>query len=236
MHPKPRGSDPGGSNSGFETKLSSDLGRRTTRAARRALRHPVSPGCLGLVEGHISGTQQGLAGIAVGRKAGKSYRDGQLEHSVPCWYLRPLDGPAHGFRTRAQCRFSRSGKDNDEFLPAGPTSDIFLAHAGCQFLRDPPQGTVADFVAQRVVDPLEMIHVDRHDADRSSETTRAQDFAVQAFLELAAIVQAGERIAHRLQIQVQLAHHLPSEDAQYVELLRLQLSGNEIRSEERSVG
>src|SRR3989442_1100293 len=88
MHPKPRGNDPGGSNSGFETKLSSDLGRRTTRAARRALRHPVSPGCLGLVEGHISGTQQGLAGIAVGGKAGKSYRDGQLERSVPCWYLR----------------------------------------------------------------------------------------------------------------------------------------------------
>src|SRR5260221_937099 len=39
---------------------------------------------------------------------------------------------------------------------------------------------------------------------RSSDATRAQDFAVQAFLELAAVVQAGERIAHRLQVQLQL--------------------------------
>src|SRR2546427_6435663 len=37
----------------------------------------------------------------------------------------------------------------------------------------------------------------------------------------------------RLQIEFQLAHHLPSEDAQYVELFRLQLPGNEIDHAQR---
>jgi len=78
-----------------------------------------------------------------------------------------------------------------------------------------------------------MVHVDRHDADRSSDATRAQDFAVQAFLELAAVVQAGERIAHRLQVQLKLAHHLPSKDAQYFELLRLQLPGTKSITRQR---
>ena len=36
---------------------------------------------------------------------------------------------------------------------------------------------------------------------------------MQALLELAPIVQTGERIAHRLQIKIQLAHHLPRKNA-----------------------
>src|SRR6266513_3780662 len=106
--------------------------------------------------------------------------------------MRPLDGLAYGLRTRAQRRFPCPGKNDDEFLSAGTTGDVFLAHAGRQFVRDPSQGAVAHLVAQGVVDPLEMVHVDRDDADRSSEATRAQYLAVQAFLELAAVVQSGE--------------------------------------------
>src|SRR5205809_2444728 len=55
----------------------------TTRNVRRAHGHPVSPGCLGLVERYVRCAQHSLSRIAVGGKAGKSYRDGQLEHSLP---------------------------------------------------------------------------------------------------------------------------------------------------------
>ncbi len=58
--------------------------------------------------------------------------------------------------------------------------------------------------------------------------------AVQAFLELPAIVQAGERIAHRLQIEVELPHHLPRKNAQRPDLLRIELSRNEVDHAQRS--
>jgi len=38
---------------------------------------------------------------------------------------------------RERNAFSPPRKDDDEFLPAGPAGDVFLAHAGGQFVRDP---------------------------------------------------------------------------------------------------
>ena len=62
-------------------------------------------------------------------------------------------------------RSVRSGHDHDEFLAPEPARDVFIPEQIFQAIADRPQHHVAGVVAVIVIVFLEMIDIDRKDAD-----------------------------------------------------------------------
>ena len=60
------------------------------------------------------------------------------------------------------------------------------------------QHLITETVAMGVVDLLEMVHVEQHDADRKIAAPRQVQQAAQLLTQDAAVVQAGQRVAHGL--------------------------------------
>src|SRR5207245_2398083 len=58
--------------------------------------------------------------------------------------------------------------------------------------------------AEHVVAALEMIYVDHHHAERLVAAPSAALFAIQRLLEVAAVVKAGQRVAHSPVVQAEV--------------------------------
>ena len=110
--------------------------------------------------------------------------------------------PSRSCRARLLGGLERSFRQQDhKFVAAVAAGDVFFAHALLQECAQLAQEGIAGFVAVGVVESLEAVHVQQHDGQLPLPARRAADFAVQDFVQIAPIVEAGERIADGLQAQ-----------------------------------
>ena len=86
-----------------------------------------------------------------------------------------------------------SGLENHEFVAAETGDDVVLANGGGQTRGDLAQEFVADRVAERVVDRLEAIEIEKQDRDLSAARDRDQRLA-NLVEQRGAIDEAGEGV------------------------------------------
>jgi len=94
------------------------------------------------------------------------------------------------------------GQNDDEFLAAEATGDVLVAEQAVQTLADPAQYHVAGVVAVIVIVFLEMIDIDRKDADAFSGARGSRKFAAAGLQHVAPVKKAGQRVADRLVAQL----------------------------------
>ena len=89
-----------------------------------------------------------------------------------------------------------TGLDDGEFVAAEPRHQIVAADAGAQAVRDLAQQLVADLVAERIVDALELVDVDIEDRERLA-LGKLRHAALQMPAHQHAVGQIGERVVMR---------------------------------------
>src|SRR5207302_7208597 len=92
-------------------------------------------------------------------------------------------------------------EEQREFFSADAARDIALANVPLQQETHAPQDDVTGAVAQGVVDALEVIDIQSDYGERVLLAVRARELPQEEFLQKAAVVQTGERIADRLLVQ-----------------------------------
>jgi hypothetical protein len=95
-------------------------------------------------------------------------------------------------------------QDQAELLAADPEETVGLAPVLLDQHGQLPQGVVADGVAEAVVDALEVVDVEHGQAEAAPVADLLAQFQVEQFLELAPIVDAGERVGAGQQFQALL--------------------------------
>jgi hypothetical protein len=92
-----------------------------------------------------------------------------------------------------------SGEREHELVAADATAEVTGPQLGTQRVRQRTQRVVADGVAMRVVDSLEVVNVERDHRDGISRASGPLELLVEALLEGTMVEQAGQRIVGRLQ-------------------------------------
>ena len=87
-----------------------------------------------------------------------------------------------------------AGHDQHELVPTKAGQGIPAPHHGRQALRNPAQQLVAHAVPKGVVDPLEVIQIEKHQGDGGFITFRCRQQLFDPVMQQAAIGQPGERI------------------------------------------
>ncbi|EXI73206.1 MAG: hypothetical protein AW07_02820 [Candidatus Accumulibacter sp. SK-11] len=105
---------------------------------------------------------------------------------------------------RCARRVDQSGNDDDELVAAEPRDGLALGEDAAEDLGDAAQQAVADIVAEGVVDQLETVEVEEEDRCPLLRAPRATDRVADAFVEQAAVRQAGQRIVVREEVDVVL--------------------------------
>ena len=101
--------------------------------------------------------------------------------------------------TSAASAESVDAVEQDGELVAAEAGDrVGRAHRRLEPPRDLLQDRVAGRVAEAVVDGLEVVEVDEHDADRRASATRAHDRVLDAVGEQRAVGEARDRVVERL--------------------------------------
>ena len=113
-------------------------------------------------------------------------------------------------RARARCRrrghladgaaVGHDGQDG-ELVAAEAGQDVVAAQQLAQARGDVDEQAVALLVAHRVVDLLEAVEVDEHEARRGSRRGRRRQRPGAVLVQLGAVGQAGERVVRRLVAQ-----------------------------------
>ena len=85
-------------------------------------------------------------------------------------------------------------QEHRELVAAEARHQVCFPQPARQRPGDRLERVVARLVAVRVVDPLEVVEVDHHQARHLAVALRARDLQVQVVLEQAAVAQAGERV------------------------------------------
>ena len=88
-------------------------------------------------------------------------------------------------------------QDDGKFVAAKAPAKFARIADLPQAARHLAQQLVADLVAQRIVDRLEPVEVDHHEAAAGRTATRRIHRLIQHFAQMAAIGQAGQRIEAR---------------------------------------
>ena len=89
-------------------------------------------------------------------------------------------------------------EQDGEFVATEPGNRVRRAHSALEALRHLPQDRVAGRVAEAVVDGLEIVEVDEHDADRPASADRAHDGLLDAVCEQRSVGEAGDRVVEGL--------------------------------------
>ena len=106
-------------------------------------------------------------------------------------------------RTRTRSATTRAvvllgARQHQHELVAAVACDLVVrAHLGAQRVGDAPQQLVAGGVAELVVDPLEVVEVDQHAAERLLLARRARDLLAHAHLHRPVVEQPGQRVGAR---------------------------------------
>src|SRR6185436_13233664 len=103
---------------------------------------------------------------------------------------------------------SRAGQGNDELLAAEAAGNVLVAEAVHQAIADGAQDRVAGVMAVIVVELLEVVDVDRENADTLLSPRRARELPPARFHHVAPIEHAGQRIAYRLIAQLITQFHV----------------------------
>ena len=90
------------------------------------------------------------------------------------------------------------GQDDGQLLAAVAGGLVDLAGGLAQHAGHLAQDEIALLVAVGVVDVLEVVEVEQHEAQRLAEALGALDLGGHGLLEAAAIEQAGQLVGHRL--------------------------------------
>ena len=93
---------------------------------------------------------------------------------------------------------------DDKLVPSEPRDAILFPHRGLDALRHLPKKSVAAGVAERVVDPLEVIDIDEQSRHSGAASSRIQGGAGQPVERERAVGELGERIIVRLHHQAVL--------------------------------
>ena len=93
------------------------------------------------------------------------------------------------------------GHDHAELLAAEAADDVRSAQRHTQEVGEVAQNLVADAVPVDVVDALEVVDVEHQDRDRVARTARARQLGAQALVEVAVVVEAGQRVGLRLVLE-----------------------------------
>ena len=114
----------------------------------------------------------------------------------------------HGAEFRHGCLEAR--QHDGELVAAEAGDDVLRAHGMPQPPGDGDEQRVADGVAERVVDDLEVVHVDEHHAERAGAV---RELAAQPLHEHQPVRQPGERVVVGLMMELlleraQLGHGL----------------------------
>ena len=99
----------------------------------------------------------------------------------------------------------RASGDDGEFVAAEPRHQIVAAHDAAQTLRHVEDELVADVMAERVVDVLEVVEVDVEHRGGESAAAHIIDGLLEALAEIDAVGQAADRIVQRQMAQLPLA-------------------------------
>ena len=119
----------------------------------------------------------------------------------PLFEARP-DALADGERLRAR----RLDEDDDELLAAVAGGDVDAAHRLLDDVRDLAQRRVAGAVTVAVVVLLEVVEVAEQDRERLLVLPRAGELLAQALVQVAVVVEAGERVGDRVDLGPAEAH------------------------------
>ena len=87
---------------------------------------------------------------------------------------------------------------DDELVAAVAERQVGLAQRDAHAVGERLEHVVARGVAVRVVDLLELVHVDHHERQRLAVPLGQRDLALQELLHRPAVVQAGQRVGHAL--------------------------------------
>lgn len=103
------------------------------------------------------------------------------------------------------------GQDHDEFFAAVAGQQVLRAHDFAGDLGQVHQGGVAACMAQPVVDGLEVVHIQKRQAQRRSEAAGARDFALHGFVQAFAVERSGQGVvpglgAGAVQLFLQFGH------------------------------
>ena len=90
------------------------------------------------------------------------------------------------------------GQDQHELLAAEAARHVATTHGALQQTTEVAQQGVADVVTERIVELLEEVEVDHHDAERAAAAFGAAELALEGLFQIATVEEAGQRIADRL--------------------------------------
>src|SRR5204863_3037800 len=180
----------------------SDSGSRARACflrVRRVRDDAVAPGLLRRVERFVGAAQQLLGFLGVIGEDGNPEGNGDgperliaISKLELCNFLAHALGPAQRGVERAL------GQQHQEFLASVAAGDVGPSRGAPERARQLPQYEIARFVAERVVEALEVVDVEHDRGERPAVALRAAQLQAEPLLHVMAVVQAGELVAHRL--------------------------------------
>ena len=153
------------------------------------------------LRGHHRGLCAGDELARVGRvlrPLGDADRDGDPARELQLDRVEALREPP---RKRDRALDAAVGHDHRELLAADPADDVAGADGRAEVVGQLGQHLVADRVPEDVVDLLEVVDVDHHDRDVRVLGGGERQLAPKALVEVAVVVEAGQRVGLRLALQ-----------------------------------
>ena len=160
---------------------------------------------LGAIERHVGIAQNvgGIADTAVDDGDADRGADDDVVAADRIGRAERIDDAAGDSLQRVGIGFA--GGDDGEFVAAEPRHQILAAHDAAQPLGDVENELVADVMAERVVDVLEVIEIDIEHGGRRAAGAHIGDDAFEPVAEIDAVGQAADRIVQREMTQLPLA-------------------------------
>ena len=181
-----------------------DCQRPVCRVGNRLVEKPRRVATSGFRHVHrgIGVLEQLRRRISVLRKQGDTDRSGDTNLAtvgINGRLQRCLQGPAEGFNARTVT----FGQHDHKFIATEPGKPRLPARRRGvlaefeQPLSDPRQQHIAKAMAQRVIDPFQLIKVDEQDGEIGFVFMRSADQVIQLLVKLGTVWQAGQRIVQR---------------------------------------
>src|SRR3981189_1396653 len=95
--------------------------------------------------------------------------------------------------------------DDDELFTPPTTDDVFAARRCVEPVSDLAQHIVTAAVTVRVVDGLELIHVDEHHGQGIAVSSSGRCLDDQLLVEMASVRETGQRISSRNSVELGVA-------------------------------
>ncbi len=108
---------------------------------------------------------------------------------------RDLALEALGERERAPRALVR--EQNHELVAADPVRGVGRAHRRAEAFADRADALVAGLVAERVVDLLQPVEIEHHEAEAGAGARAARDLALEILVERTVVAEAGEAVGER---------------------------------------